>query len=268
LSLEIITPRRGEGSPRHFLFDFDGTLSVIRQGWQDVMIGYFSQVLADVSSGNPEKLLPRVKEWVFELTGKQTIYQAIRLAEEIQRLGGDPQEPLAYKHEYQRRLWEKIESRVRGLETRDIEQDSMLVEGARAFLKDLVERGMKLYLASGTDQDDVEREAGALGLEAFFQDRMYGALDEYWRFSKALVIEQILTENRIEGASLVVLGDGFVEIENCRDVGGLGVGVASDEVKRCGIDEWKRRRLIAAGADVIVGDYLDRQPLLDYIFGS
>ena len=36
---------------------------------------------------------------------------------------------------------------------------------------------------------------------------------------------------------------------------GLAVGVASDEVKRQGINAWKRKRLIQAGADLIVGDY-------------
>lgn len=266
--MEIVTQRRGEGWPQHFLFDFDGTLSVIRQGWQDVMIGYFSQVLARVSGDNPEKLRPQVKEWVFELTGKQTIYQAIRLAAEVRELGRDPEEPLAYKHEYHRRLWEKIESRVERLESRETEPESMMIEGAKAFLEEVRGRGMRLYLASGTDQNYVEREARALGLEPFFGERMYGALDEYWRFSKALVIQQILSENRIDGASLVVVGDGFVEIENCKEAGGLAVGVASDEVRRRGVDEWKRRRLIGAGADVIIGDYLHKQPLLEYLLGS
>lgn len=268
MSLEIINARRQDASPQHILFDFDGTLSVIRQGWQDVMIAYFADVLSEVSGESAERHRPQVREWVFELTGKQTIYQAIRLAQEVRELGRDPDEPLAYKHEYHRRLWEKMESRVERLESGEIGQETMMIEGARGFLEELRERGMKLYLASGTDQHYVVREARALGLESFFGDRIYGALDEYRLYSKAMVIQQILSENKIEGAALVVVGDGFVEIENCKAVGGVAVGVASDEVKRRGIDEWKRRRLIDAGANVITGDYTNTQPLLDYLFGS
>ena len=35
----------------------------------------------------------------------------------------------------------------------------------------------------------------------------------------------------------------------------MAVGVASDEVARHGINQWKRNRLISAGADLIIGDY-------------
>ena len=56
-----------------------------------------------------------MRDFVDELTGKQTIYQCIRLAEEIRRRGGQPLDPLEYKNEYHRRLLERIDHRLQGL---------------------------------------------------------------------------------------------------------------------------------------------------------
>jgi hypothetical protein len=43
--------------------------------------------------------------------------------------------------------------------------------------------------------------------------------------------------------------------------------VASDEVKRQGINHWKRNRLVKAGADIVIPDYRCRKRLLSYLFG-
>ena len=67
---------------------------------------------------------------------------------------------------------------------------------------------------------------------------------------------------------LVTFGDGFVEIEDTKAVGGVAVGVASDEVNRQGIDEWKRGRLIEAGADLIIPDFCDHERLVAYLFAE
>ena len=37
--------------------------------------------------------------------------------------------------------------------------------------------------------------------------------------------------------------------------GGLAVGIASSEIRRYGLNPIKRRRLIRAGADIIISDY-------------
>jgi beta-phosphoglucomutase-like phosphatase (HAD superfamily) len=60
----------------------------------------------------------------------------------------------------------------------------------------------------------------------------------------------------------VGFGDGFVEIEEIKRVGGTAVGVASDETTRAGVDVWKRDRLIRAGADIIIGDYRQQNELI------
>ena len=64
-------------------------------------------------------------------------------------------------------------------------------------------------------------------------------------------------------------GDGYVEIRDVKAVGGIAVAVASDEAGRSGKpDPWKRDRLIGAGADVVIPDYRDYQPLLDYLWSG
>ena len=42
-----------------------------------------------------------------------------------------------------------------------------------------------------------------------------------------MIIERILTENRLSGPELIVFGDGYVELENARAFNGVAIGVAS-----------------------------------------
>lgn len=265
--MEVVNPNFKAGRIRSALFDFDGTISVIREGWQDVMVPMMVEELMKTPRHETEEELYRyVRDYVDLLTGKDTIYQMIRLAEEVEARGGNPRDPLEYKREYHERLWKRIEHRVNGLKSGAINPREMVIEGAIDFLEELKRRGIIMYLASGTDHQYVVDEARALGIDSFFEDRIYGALDNYWERSKATVIKGILENHNLGGESLVVFGDGFVEIEYCKQVGGLAVGVASDEVNRMGINEWKRERLIRAGADMIIPDYRDPEPLLKLLF--
>lgn len=227
------------------------------------MYTYAAEVLLAAPDCEDEESVQRlVRDFVDELTGRQTIYQMIRLAEEVTKRGGRPLDPLEYKHEYLRRLWTRIEHRVAALEAGSIAPDDWMVPHTRELLEALRSRGLTLYLASGTDEQYVKNEAAALGVTEYFDGGVYGALDDYEKFSKAQVIAQLIRDNSITGRELLGFGDGFVEIENVKDVGGTAVGVASDEENRCGIDAWKRDRLLRAGADVIVGDYRETDELL------
>jgi phosphoglycolate phosphatase len=204
------------------------------------------------------------------LNGKQTIYQMIQLAERIKERGGQPKEPLWYKKEYLRRLGERIGTRIEDIRTGRKSREEFIVFGARATLEDLTSRGVTLYLASGTDEADVKREAELLDLARYFGPHIYGAKDDYKTFSKKMVIDRILRENAISGERLLAFGDGYVEIENTKQAGGLAVAVASDEAHNGEgrIDEWKRQRLLGVGADVVIPDYRDGVKLLDVIFGK
>lgn len=269
-NVEILRDLTGLRPPEHVLFDFDGTLSLIREGWMDVMVPMMVEVLLATGTGeSPQELAALAGGFVAELTGKQTIYQMIRLAEEVQRRGGEPEEPAAYKQRYHERLVERIDGRREALRSGGLPREAMLVPYSLELLDELQSRGVTMYLASGTDEHYVVEEVHLLGLEQYFGRHVYGALDDYKSFSKAMVIERILRENRVEGARLLGFGDGYVEIQNIKEVGGTAVGVASDEAGRSGKpDLWKRDRLIGIGADLIIPDYRDYRLLVDYLWGT
>jgi phosphoglycolate phosphatase len=264
--LEIINAGIARGQIRHALFDFDGTLSLIREGWQEIMISMMVELLLQTPRHESEmELRTLVTDFVNLLTGKQTIYQMIQLAEEVDKRGGEAQDPVAYKWLYLERLWTKIEGRVEGLKTGRLNRQSLMVPGAVQILEAMRDRGVTCYLASGTDEVYVLDEADALGLSGYFAG-IYGALDDYRTYSKKMVIDRILSENNLNGSQLVTFGDGYVEIEDTKSVGGIAVGVATDESTRQGVDEWKRERLIAAGADLVVPDFGQHQQLVAYLF--
>ncbi|MCX6358787.1 MAG: haloacid dehalogenase-like hydrolase [Armatimonadetes bacterium] len=266
-SLEVLNPDAQRGRIRFALFDFDGTLSLVREGWQGVMVPYFVEELLKAPGAEaPAETEAAVRDFVDRLTGKQTIFQCIALADAIAERGGSPIEPLAYKQEYLRRLWVRIEHRVAGLKAGAIEPDTMLLRGSRPFLDALQERGISLLVASGTDLPNVLEEAGAVRLDHYFAPHIYGAVDADVNCSKAAIIDRLLSENGLQGPELVAFGDGFVEIEESKRVGGLAVGVASDEKNPGARDEWKRDRLAGAGADAIIPDFGDLDTLMGWLF--
>jgi phosphoglycolate phosphatase-like HAD superfamily hydrolase len=254
----------------HVLFDFDGTLSLIRQGWPDVMVPMFAEYLPPLAGETEAQRRQLCFDDIMRLNGKQTIYQMIQLAERIQERGGTPREPLWYKHEYLRRLDERIRHRVDGLRSGKLTADDLLVHGTRALLGALRRRGLPLYLASGTDEIYVKQEAELLQLTQYFGPHIYGALDNYKQFSKKMVIDRLLRENQILGANLLSFGDGYVEIQNTKEVGGLAVAVASDEANNGSgnFDAWKHRRLMEVGADVVIPDFRDAEALLRCLLGE
>jgi phosphoglycolate phosphatase len=269
-SIEIVRPLARKDPPRHVLFDFDGTLSLIREGWPDVMVPMMVEILqATGTSETHAELRRQAGDFVMQLTGKQTIYQMIRLADEVRSRGGVPLDPAEYKRMYHDRLLERIDSRRRQLRAGAVAPAEMAVPYSFELLDELVARGAAIYLASGTDQAYVDEEVGLLGLDRYFGKHVYGAIDDYKNFSKAMVIERILAENRIDGTELLGFGDGYVEIQNIKAVAGTAVAVASDETGRSGRpDPWKRDRLIGAGADLVIPDYREHRELVRLLWNE
>ena len=268
-SVELPKPLHPRPSMSHVLFDFDGKLSLIRQGWPEVMVPMFVEMLPAKSGETLAEQRQMVLDDIMRLNGKQTIYQMMQLADRIRERGGEPREPLWYKHEYLRRLEIQTRERTSGLRNGTVRPEELLVHGARPFLEYLLKRGMSLYLASGTDEYAVKEEAKLLDLTRYFGEHIYGALDDYKQFSKKMIIDRILRENDIEGGQLLAFGDGYVEIENTKEVGGLAVAVASDEANNGSgrVDEWKRIRLLAVNADAVIPDFRDAIPLIDNLLG-
>jgi phosphoglycolate phosphatase len=265
--IENVRPGVSARHARVVLFDFDGTLSLIRSGWMNVMVPMMVEILADLKTGeSEEQLRAMVEEYVWRLTGKETIYQMIALAEAVESRGGKPLEPLAYKKMYLDRLWQKIATRVEGLRKGEVDPEKYLVPGSRALLEQLKERGLTMYLASGTDEIYMKQEARLLGITQYFDGGVYGALDDYKSFSKAILIQRILASADFQGDQFLGFGDGYVEIEEVKLVGGVAVGVASTEPECMVVDEWKRQRLIGVGADYIVPNYLCHAQLVEALF--
>src|SRR5215207_2919698 len=60
---------------RHVLFDFDGTLSLIREGWPEVMVPMFVEMLPPLTGETEEQRRQLCLDDIMRLNGKQTIYQ-------------------------------------------------------------------------------------------------------------------------------------------------------------------------------------------------
>jgi phosphoglycolate phosphatase-like HAD superfamily hydrolase len=264
--IEVLAPPP-LGRVRHAVFDFDGTLSMIRDGWQDQMVPMMVDVLAEIASGESREALEAVViDFVDHLTGKQTIYQMLRLAEEVEKRGGAPRPPLEYKAIYNRRLQPLADERKSRVLSGDLPPDALMVPGSRRLLALLRERGVRLYLASGTDVEFVKEEARVLAIDHFFDGGIFGALPNYQDFSKEKVIRGILEGFALSGPELLVLGDGYVEIENGRRVGAVSVGLVSVESNRYHMNADKRLRLVNAGAHLILEpDLTEAETLVEYL---
>lgn len=268
--IELIRDTRPALPPKHVMFDFDGTLSLIREGWQKIMAALIIEMLRKTeSTETDEELSAFADNFVAETTGLQTIYQMIRLAGEIEARGAKPDDPLDYKHEFNRRLLAHIARRRELLRNGKISSAALSVPYAHDMLHALTSRGVTVYLASGTDLGYVREEASLLGIDTYFGEHIHGAVDDYKSFSKEIVIRRIIEENNITGDSFVGFGDGFVDMESVKAGGGTAVGVASDETGTThAVDEWKRTRLSNAGADIIIPDYRDFPALISYLWQS
>lgn len=266
-SIECLRPGAVATHAKVALFDFDGTVSLIRAGWVDVMVPMMVEILADLKSGESEaELTEVVRDYVGHLTGRQTIYQMIALCDEITKRGGTPQDPLVYKHMYLDLLMERIKDRIAGLRSGAIAPEKYLVPGSIVLLDGLKARGFKMYLASGTDDKFVKDEAQLLRIDHYFDGGIYGALDDYKSFSKAILIKQLIDTAGVRGDEFLGFGDGYVEIENVKQVGGVAVGVATDEPDCLVVDEWKRKRLAGVGADYIIPNFLCHDQLFKQLF--
>ncbi len=266
--VEVISPEAACGRFRHALFDFDGTISVIREGWERVMAPLMVEMIAGEAGDADGSIRREVERYVDQSTGLQTILQMDWLAQTVATRRGPGQALSAeqYKAIYNERLLRHIAQRLAGVESGRTPREEMMLAGAEEFLRALSVRGITLYVASGTDVGDVRREAAALGVARYFGGGICGAVGASRACSKAAVIRDILETHRLAGPELLIVGDGPVEIREGKARGAITVGVASDEVRRRGLNPRKRERLLAAGADMIIPDFAACEALLALLF--
>lgn len=238
------------------VFDFDGTISTLRCGWEDVMR---PMMLEFISGGKEygEVLEKKVDAYIDESTGIQTVYQMMWLRDEVQKAGfGRPeQDEWWYKREYNRRLMEQVKTRTSLIESGKARREDYTIAGAKEFLTELKNNGVVLYLASGTDHGDMANEAKLLGVYELFTE-VRGAPENAAACSKEAVLGRLFEEMSISPENVLVVGDGKVEIALGAKYGAYTLGAATNEKERCGVNKAKRKRLIAAGADMITGDFL------------
>lgn len=270
--IEIIRDRPASVPIQHAVFDHDGTLSVLREGWETVMEPMMVRAILGPAHDTAEDSLyrhvvQRVRRFIDETTGIQTLAQMQGLVELVREFGsvsaGEVLDEFAYKAIYNDALMDRVRGRMAKLARGELSVDDLVIKNAFALLQRLHAAGLRLYLASGTDQEDVIAEADALGYAHLFEGRIYGAVGDVRKEAKRMVIERILADVGDSAVdSMVTFGDGPVEIRETRRRGGYAVGIASDEVRRYGLNRSKRSRLIRAGADLIVADYSELDRLL------
>lgn len=266
---ELIRPLQSGHSPRVAVIDFDGTLSLIRSGWVEIMLEIMLDVLRPLRGSNEsdEDLTALVTDIALNLNGRPTVFQMEQMVNSAIERGGRPESPEHYTQLFLVELLAKAKNRIARLLAGEIKPDDLLVPGARAMLEDLSARGVKLTIASGTPQVDVRREAEYLGIAHFFEGRIYGPGDDPRAFAKIDVMRQQLADAAAEGSELLGFGDGSIETQNAKELGGIAIGCATDEANRSGkVENWKRDRLIDAGADVIVADYHNWAHLSELLF--
>jgi phosphoglycolate phosphatase-like HAD superfamily hydrolase len=211
-----------------------------------------------------------VRDHIDKSTGIQTVQQMEGLIELIREFNIVPKDNIlnkfGYKEIFNDALMEMVNRRVDKLNKKELDIMDFAVKGAIEFLNYLSVKGIKLYLASGTDNDDVIREAKAMGYAHLFNGGIYGAIGDISKYSKKMVMEKIIKDNNLQGTELVTFGDGPVEMRECRKVGGIAIGIASDEIRRHGLNAEKRTRLIKAGAQILIPDYSQRKYLQEILF--
>jgi phosphoglycolate phosphatase-like HAD superfamily hydrolase len=266
---EIIRPGAAAPGARAAMFDFDGTLSLIRSGWLDIMLDMMTSTLGALDTAEPaEQLRAESFDRVWPHTGKDTLYQMMEFVAMIEARGGTAEDPQVYKQRFLDELFSISGARISEVCTGQVAPDAYLVPGARAMLEDLRARGLTLYLASGTDHDRLQHEAEVLDIARYFDGGIYGALPDPDAFSKAMLVARIVGGPGMHPSMLIGFGDGPTEIGDTHRAGALAIGLATDEPECRKTSPFKRRSLIDNGADYIIPNYLCRQALLPVIFAE
>jgi sugar/nucleoside kinase (ribokinase family)/phosphoglycolate phosphatase-like HAD superfamily hydrolase len=262
--IEILEALPADLSLRYAVFDHDGTVSTLRQGWEEVMEPLMIQAAMGERFGAADEALyrrvaDRIRQFIDQTTGVQTLVQMQGLVEIVHELGMVPADQIldlhGYKAIYTQALAQRLEYRLERLRCGELSAADFTLKNAVPFVAALQRAGIVCCLASGTDQNDVRAEAAALGYAHLFSGGIYGAVGDVAKDAKREVLERIMADIGDIRGRLVTFGDGPVEMRETRRRGGLPVGVASDEVRRFDLNPAKRARLIRAGAALVIPDF-------------
>jgi phosphoglycolate phosphatase-like HAD superfamily hydrolase len=269
--IEHIGPVPQDLAIEHCIFDHDGTISTLREGWETVMEPMMVRAILGAEYENASGALfaevtGKVRRLIDRTTGIQTLMQMKGLVDLVRGGGFVPVSDILDEHGYKKifndDLMKLIHRRVAKLANGELVSADFQIKNSGLLIKELHQRGIKLYLASGTDQADVIAEATAMGYADLFEGRIFGSVGDIKADAKKMVLDRIVKENNLAGHQFATFGDGPVEMRETQKVGGLCVGVASDELRRFGWNMSKRTRLIRAGASLLVPDFSQMPALL------
>jgi rfaE bifunctional protein kinase chain/domain len=273
--IEIINEWPQKLQISHAIFDHDGTISTLREGWEQIMVPMMMKAILgehfqDADEALYHKVHTRVIDFVDKTTGIQTLVQMKGLVELVKEFGLVPEarilDEFGYKEIYNKELLAMVKEREAKLLRGELAVEDFTLKNAVSLLEKLHKAGVTLYLASGTDEEDVKNEARILGYDHLFEGGIYGAVGDVTKEAKKIVLDRILNDiGDAKTGQLVAFGDGPVEIRETRKRGGATIGIASNEVKRHSLNESKRSRLIKAGADVIIPDFSQLPKLLQLL---
>jgi bifunctional ADP-heptose synthase (sugar kinase/adenylyltransferase)/phosphoglycolate phosphatase-like HAD superfamily hydrolase len=272
--IEIIAEPPKALDIRHAIFDHDGTISTLREGWEQIMEPMMMRAILGKHYATADEALfhrakTRVLHFIETTTGIQTIVQMQGLVELVREFNLVPEAEIldapGYKAIYNIELKKLVDARLAKLDRGELEISDFTVKGAVPFLESLHRSGVRLYLASGTDDEDVKFEAQRLGYASLFTGGIFGSVGNMNKDAKKVVLERILDEVNGKFGELLALGDGPVEIRETIRRGGYAIGIASDEVRRFGHNREKRARLIRAGAQAVIPDFSQHETLWQFL---
>ena len=273
--IEIINKWHENLHIKYAIFDHDGTISTLREGWELIMAPMMIKaVLGDNYKTVDKVVYDKVKESVEELidktTGIQTLAQMSSLIDLIKDFGYVPTDQIldihGYKKIYNEELLRMVHFREKKIKKGELSMEDFTIKNSVPFVEFLYNAGIKLYLASGTDDEDVKHEAKIFGYDRFFTGGIYGSVGDIKKDAKKIVLENILNNiEELDFSEVITFGDGPVEIRETCKRGGLTVGVATNEIKRFSLNDKKRTRLVKAGADMIISDFAQMDFLLSLL---
>ncbi len=185
----------------------NGTISLLRCGWQKVMEDLMEEMIAGYRDRVPSASRREIISYIEQSTGILTIYQMHWLREAVKRwrLNDRVLTAMEYKKIYNDRLRQKISHRIALLRSQ-ADKEGFIVKGAKEFLNTLYRKGVALTLTSGTDDIYVQEEARLLGVEKYFQGRIYGALDGTDENTKENLIKRIFRKKMVGNKERVMIG--------------------------------------------------------------
>ena len=233
--------------------DFDGTLSLVRMGWQVVMHHVMKTALAPYHP-HLDRIDAEISGYIARSTGQPSIIQMAWVDEHVHLYGGPHHGAQHYLDQFSHAMSDRIDERLASMIS-PAHADHHMILGARAFLQLLQSRGVHMALVSGTEHHHLVRESTALGIDTYFDAGIHGPGAHAPGFTKAEAMANLVEQYELMPGQLLSIGDGPVEISAGRSLDAFCIAVASEE-ESGQLDIHKRSHLLHAGADAVIANFL------------